>query len=167
MTNRPMHLIILGIGSLGLLWAMLDSELDGRGAILFVRPYHVGGLVVTVITGVVVLAAMLRLFQRQVGSRPVLQTTLFFLIMALLWWRILPLGDWLAEQVERAQKSPAEVGDMGYGWYYGDDSGMGGDPMSIGHLLRASILYPFIPMLWLAFVYLVLRLRASSKVSQP
>lgn len=69
--------------------------------------------------------------------------------------------------MERSHKTAAEVGEYGYGWYYWDDSGMGGDPMSVGHMLRAPILFPFIPLLWLAFVYLVLRLRAFSKPIQP
>jgi len=159
-----MHFTILGIGSLGLLWAMLDSELDIRGANLFVRPYHVGGLFLTVITGVVVLALLMQLFYKRFGARPALQTTLFTLIVMLMWWQVLPLGDWLAEQVERSRQTAAEVGEYGYGWFYWRDSGMGGDPMSIGHMLRTSIVFPFIPLLWLAFVYLVLRTRALTPV---
>ena len=158
-----MHLTILSIGSVGLLWSMLDFDLDIRGANLFVRPFHAAGLLITLLIAAFVFAALLRLCRSVLAFRPASQTLLYVVSVLAVWAFFLPLGDWVAEQLEQSQKNPAQVGDTGYGWYYWDDSGMGGDPMSIGHILRPAILLPVLPILWLTFCYLVLRLRAFSR----
>ena len=156
-----MHLAILSIGSAGILWSMLDFDLDIRGANLFIRPFHAIGLLATVLITAVVFLAFLRLGRSIIGRRPALQTLLYVATLITIWAFALPLGDWRAEQLERSQKTPYQVGDTGYGWYYWDDSGMGGDPMTIGHILRPAILIPVLPILWLTFCYLVLRLQIS------
>jgi hypothetical protein len=158
-----MHLAILSLGSVGILWSMLDFDLDIRGANDFVRPFHAIGLVVTILISVVVFAALLRLGRSFfLASRPALQTSVYVVSVLIVWYFFLPLGDWTAEQWERSQRTPIQVGDWGYGWYYWSDSGMGGDPMTLGHILRPAILVPVLPILWLTFCYLVLRLRAFS-----
>jgi len=154
-----MHLAILSIGSAGILWSMLDFDLDIRGANLFIRPFHAIGLLATILITAVVFLAFLRLGRSIIGRRPALQTLLYVVTLITIWAFALPLGDWRAEQLERSQKTPYQVGDTGYGWYYWDDSGMGGDPMTIGHILRPAILIPVLPILWLTFCYLVLRLQ--------
>jgi len=159
MKHRLMCLAILSIGSVGILWSMLDFDLDIRGANLFIRPFHAVGLLATVLITAVVFEAILRIARSVVDNRPALQTLLFVVTMLAVWAFILPLGDWTAKQSERSQKTPYQVGDTGYGWYYWDDSGMGGDPMTIGHILRPAILIPVLPIFWIAFCYLVLRLR--------
>lgn len=161
MKHRLTCLAILSIGSIGILWSMLDLVLDIRGANLFIRPFHAVGLLATVLIAAVVFVAVLRLSRSVVDSRPALQTLLYVVTVLTVWAFALPLGHWTAEQLERSQKTPYQVGDTGYGWYYWDDSGMGGDPMTIGHILRPAILIPVLPILWLTFCYLVLRLRIS------
>ena len=160
-----MHLTILSIGSVGLLWSILDFDLDIRGANLFVRPYHQVGLLLTILISILAFSALLRLGRGIFASRPALQTLLYVLSVLAVWCFVLPLGDWSAEQWERAHKTPAEVEDVGYGWYYRDDSGMGAHPMTIAHMLRPAILVPVLPILWLTFCYLVLRLRAIARPS--
>lgn len=165
MKRHSIYLAILSIGSMGLLWSMLDMDLDFRGANQFIRPFHVVGLLITVVVAASVFTALSNLGRSILASRPAQQTAMYAGLVLAVWHFVLPLGDWTAIQWERAHKAAAEVSDTGYGWYYWDDSGMGGDPMRIGHLLRPCMLVPVLPVMWLAFCYLVLRLRATSQLN--
>lgn len=161
MKSRLIHIAILSMGSVGILWSMLDFDLDIRGANLFIRPFHAAGLIITLLIAAFVFAILCRLGRSILASRPALQTLLYVILVLIIWAFALPLGDWVAEQLERSQKTPYQVGDTGYGWYYWDDSGMGGDPMTIGHMIRPAIVIPVLPIFWITFCYLVLRLRTS------
>ena len=165
MHRHPIYLTIISIGSIGLLWSMLDVDLDFRGANDFIRPFHAVGLLVTVLVAAFIFKTLCRVGSAILTSRPALQTAMYLVTSLVVWYFVLPLGDWAAVQWERAHKTAAEVGDMGYGWNYWDDSGMGGDPMRIGHLLRSAIVMPLLPLLWLTLCYLVLRLANASTIT--
>lgn len=64
-----MHLKTLSIGSLGLLWAMLGNELGIQRSERLVRLFNVAGFVLTVIIGILVLAALWRFSSGQLSSR--------------------------------------------------------------------------------------------------
>jgi hypothetical protein len=167
MNRHPIYLTIISIGSTGLLWSMLDIDLDIRGADHFIRPFHAVGLLMTIFIAAFVFAALCQLGRAILTARPALQTAMYVVTVLVVWYFVLPLGDWAAVQWERAHKTAADVSDVGYGWNYWDDSGMGGDPMRIGHLLRSAIVMPLLPLLWLTFCYLVLRLKADMRTNPP
>lgn len=65
----------------------------------------------------------------------------FIHVVMIVTFLALPLGDRLAIRHEQNQGPPIG-GDMGYGWYYWDDSGMGGTPIT-GFSLLFFVAQPF------------------------
>lgn len=129
------YMIILGIGTRGLLWSHLDFLLEVRGAIDFVRPFHAASLIMTVATATFAFGLLLRRGPALLEGRPALQTGGYLFCVLAAWFFGLPFGDFLAETWERGHKMASEAGDTGYGWFYTEDSGMGHWPMSPGHVL--------------------------------
>ena len=159
--------MVLSIGSIGLLWSMVDMDLDFRGACYFIRPFHAVGLLITVFLAAFIFTALSNVWRSLTTSHPALQTVMYVVSVLAVWYFILPLGDWTAIQWEEAHKMTTKVSDGVYGEFYWDDSGMACDPMGISHLLRPCMLNPLLPVMWLVFCYLVFRLKKDLGTPAP
>lgn len=114
--------------------SMLASVVDLRGGSEFIKPYHSWNMVFCSAVSVCILEITYRVF-RILHSFPWLMQWLGFVhIVIIVIFLALPLGDRMAIRHERTQ-GPPMASDMGYGWYYWDDSGMGGNPITGFHLL--------------------------------
>jgi len=141
---------LFAIGTASLSLGLLEASLDLRGADRFVRPYHYAGTLITVI---LVVSVFWVLFRRLgwLRRRGAFLLSIVFLVLFLSAWSFtLPLGDRVAVHYQRLDPEQSVGEPPGYGWFYGDDSGSGGVPMSVGYLVW-SIWRPWLPMMFLGF----------------
>ncbi len=138
-----MRAIILGIGTCAILYIPLDLLMDARGANDFIRPFHIFGLLGSVIISVIVTSLIYRFWPLRNLLNRCLAALLFIHVSLGLWAVALPLGDYLAiqkeEQMVNDKGEISRISDMGSGWFYWDDSGMGNVPMSILHFIQPSL----------------------------
>lgn len=109
--------------------SMLGAVIEMRGASDYIKPFHSWNMLFTSVVSVAIFEIIFLLIR---GARrfPWFMRWLAFVhVVALITFLVLPLADRVAVQRERAQGPPMS-GDMGYGWYYWDDSGMGGNPVT-------------------------------------
>ena len=161
-----MRLAILGIGVAALLYWMLDLILDVRGASPFVRPFHTAGILLTVAAATSVFWALLRVVPTGLRRQPLALTIIYLAFIFGVWHFTLPLGDHVAELRERATRTPYEVGDTGYGWFYWDDSGMGNWPTTMLLAVLGSIRAPVPHVLLVTFVYMVFKIPVRAPLAE-
>ncbi len=141
-------------GTTALAIMVVQTGLDIRGANRFVRPFHYGGAFITVLLAALIAELVRRWLPRLQLDAPWRAASCYLMAFLVVWWFIIPADDAVAQIVERRMRTPQEVGDTGYGWFYYDDSGMGADPM---HLLIVLIYCVFRAPWWLAalivFIY--------------
>ena len=121
---------------------MLQSVVETRGGSGYIKPFHSWNMAFTCAVSVIFFETIHN-FVNAIRRLPwqILWLT-FILITTVITFLTLPLADWIAERHERSLGEPF-ISDMGYGWYYWDDSGMGGDPI-VGAYLIAFLWQPFI-----------------------
>ncbi|NWK57763.1 hypothetical protein HW115_19245 [Verrucomicrobiaceae bacterium N1E253] len=169
-----MRAIILGIGTCAILYMPLDLMMDVRGANDFIRPFHIYGLLAAVLISVSVTSLIYRFWPLHNALNRSLAALLFINVTIGIWAVALPLGDYFAiqkeEQMERDDLSA--ISDMGYGWFYWDDSGMGNWPMSILRLLNPSLfcliwLLPFVIFVFSVFFHGSSVTKQAQQVAAP
>jgi hypothetical protein len=114
--------------------SMLGAVIEMRGASDYIKPFHSWNMLLTSIVSVAILEIIFGLIPLARRFPWFMQWLAFVHIVMLVAFLALPFADRIAVQRERAQGPPMS-GDMGYGWYYWDDSGMGGNPVTGFYLL--------------------------------
>ncbi len=114
--------------------SMLLSVVDMRGGCDYIKNYHIWNMVFCCATSIILFEVVYRLI-------PVVRKFPWFmqwiayahLILAIV-FIALPLADRMALRHEKAMGKPFDA-EKGYGWYYWDDSGMGGQPITSIYLI--------------------------------
>lgn len=163
--HRALWPVLLFISTVALCLCLLEAPLDMRGAVRFVRPYHYLGTVLTVLGTILVFWPLYRCigWLRRRGAFVV--SILFLLLLFTAWAFTLPLGDRIAIHHQRLDPTQQYyLPEPGFGWFYGDDSGMGAWPMQLAYLFYA-LKYPWLPAIFLAFYPIFFYLQRNS--SEP
>jgi hypothetical protein len=149
MKQRFIWLSVLTISSASLCFGLIDAAMDVRGASPMVRPFHYCFTLATVLVVCLTFWTVYCSFAflRRRGTFTL--SIIFVTLLMVLWAWTLPFGDTLAIHYEHLD-SHRDPGEMGYGWYYWDDSGMGGWPMHIVYITYARF-RPWLLLMFFAF----------------
>lgn len=137
---RDVWVVVVGraVALFGITWlslnGLVDAIVDMRGGSDYVRPFHSWNMAFCAAASVLLFEILLGCF-RVIRRFPwAMQALGFVHIVLIVTFFALPLGDFLAVQREKSRGAPI-LSDQGYGWYYWDDSGMGGDPITGSYML--------------------------------
>jgi len=138
-----MRAVTLAIGTSAMLYILLDLLMDVRGANDFIRPFHVVGLIAAVVISGIVTSSIYRYWPLRNLLNRCLAALLYVHVVLGFWAVALPVGDYVAihkeQQMVNDESGLSAVSEMGYGWFYWDDSGMGNVPMSILDFIQPSL----------------------------
>ena len=150
---KPLWPTLLAICTASLCLGLLEASLDMRGATVFVRPFHYYGTLITVLLVVSIFWPLYRSIGWFRRRGTFLISILYLVLLFSAWAVALPLGDHIAIHYQRLDPQQFTLANEppGYGWFYVDDSGMGGSPMNICYLLLA-LSRPWLPVMFLAFL---------------
>ena len=137
----------------------LQRIFDGRGACPFIRSFHYGGVVGAAVATALLFAILTERFPRlryRAGRATVIYLGLFYCT----WAVAMALAEATARWIERRTHTREQVGDVGYGWFYWSDSGMGAEPTTILSLFVVTFFRPWLFLPLPAFVYVIFVLMA-------
>src|SRR3712207_1090768 len=120
----------------------LQHIFDRRGASPFIRSFHYGAVVGAAVATTVLFAILTGRFQR-LRYRAGRATVTYLGIFYCLWAVAMPVAEATARSIERRTHTREQLGDVGYGWFYWSDSGMGAEPTTIISLLVVSLFRPW------------------------